>query len=62
VGDYCLQDAAQTLLLGLRFLEVAGELSTDDAHRAVAAVRARFAQEPALEPILDGGKAYFAER
>ncbi len=60
VGDYCLQDAAQTLLLGLRFLEVSGELSAEAAHRAVEAARTRFAQEPALEPIVAGGAGYFA--
>ncbi len=62
VGDYCLQDAAQTLLLGLRFLQVAGELSAEQAHRAAQAAKERFAQEPALEPILAGAKGYFAER
>jgi predicted PolB exonuclease-like 3'-5' exonuclease len=62
VGDYCLQDAAQTLLLGLRFLQVAGELSAEAAQRAALAAKARFAQEPALDPILAGGKGYFGER
>jgi hypothetical protein len=60
VGDYCLQDAAQTLLLGLRFLEVSGELSPEATQRAVEAARQRFAQEPALEPVLAGGPGYFA--
>jgi 3'-5' exonuclease len=60
VGDYCLQDAAQTLLLGLRFLQVSGELTAEETRRAALAAKLRFAQEPALQPVLAGGAGYFA--
>ncbi len=59
VGDYCLQDAAQTLLLGLRFLEVSGELEAEDARVAVEGAQRRFAGEPALAPVLARAGGYF---
>ncbi|HUB08256.1 MAG TPA: hypothetical protein VMB50_14715 [Myxococcales bacterium] len=60
IGDYCLQDAAQTLLLGLRFLEVSGELDVEGARAAVASARERFTGEPALGPVLARAEGYFA--
>ncbi len=58
VGDYCLQDAAQTLLLALRFLEIAGELSPASVRKATGSAYRRFSREPALAPVLEGGVAF----
>ncbi|MHB8416436.1 MAG: 3'-5' exonuclease family protein [Myxococcales bacterium] len=59
IGDYCLQDAAQTLLLGLRFLRISGELDAEAAGAAVSAARQRFAREPALAGVLAQAGSYF---
>ena len=62
IADYCLADAAQTFLLALRFLRVAGELDAEGEARAIAAAKERFSREPALRSILELGTRFFGGR
>lgn len=59
IGDYCLSDAAQTFLLALRFMSVAGHLDRAQAGHAIALARSRFEQEPALRKMLAGASREF---
>ena len=59
VGDYCLQDAAQTFLLGMRYLAIAGELSPSRLREVTLAARERFGREPSLASILERGQRFF---
>ncbi len=62
IGDYCLSDAAQTFLLALRFMGVAGHLDRSKIGPAIALARSRFEREPALAKRLEGAsREFFAE-
>jgi hypothetical protein len=59
IGDYCLSDAAQTFLLSLRFMSVAGHIDRAQAGAAISAARSRFEQEAALRPMLTAATRFF---
>jgi 3'-5' exonuclease len=59
IGDYCLSDAAQTFLLALRFMSVAGHVERSRAGAAISAARSRFEQEPALQRMLAASTRFF---
>jgi predicted PolB exonuclease-like 3'-5' exonuclease len=59
IGDYCLSDAAQTFLLALRFMSVAGHVERSSAGAAISAARSRFEQEPALQRMLAASSRFF---
>ena len=59
IGDYCLSDAAQTFLLALRFMSVAGRVERLRAGAAIAAARSRFEQEPSMQRMLAESTRFF---
>jgi predicted PolB exonuclease-like 3'-5' exonuclease len=59
IGDYCLSDAAQTFLLAVRFMSVAGHVERSRAGAAISAARSRFEQEPALQRMLAASTRFF---
>jgi 3'-5' exonuclease len=59
IGDYCLSDSAQTFLLALRFMSVAGHVERSRAGAAIAAARSRFEQEPSMQRMLAESTRFF---
>ncbi len=59
IGDYCLSDAAQTFLLSLRFMSVAGHIDRAQAGAAISAARSRFEQVASLQPMLTAATRFF---